>query len=93
MRRRATEEAPVNGWKLLRRGHALRVEVEPSALEQHEEGKIISAVEDEAAGDGFDVVHVTGPALEGPADGTRALIRNLADVAKRHGKRLDVGPI
>jgi hypothetical protein len=41
----------------------------------------------------FDVVRVTGSMLRDPLKGTVRLLRALGDVAKRHGKRLEIGPI
>ena len=80
-------------WNVRRRGRALRVEIEPTALERHEEDAILHAVEAETADNGFDTVHVTGTMLDGPAKGATGLIRSLGLVAQRHGKRLEVGPI
>ena len=80
-------------WMVRRRGRSLTVDVQPDALANHEEDAIVEAVESEAAGDDFDVVHVTGPMLLEPPRGTTHLIRRIGDTAHRYGKRLDVGPI
>ena len=83
----------MNCWTLRTRGRALRVDIQATALEAHEEDAIVDAVEAEAATGNFDVVHVTGSMLDAPPIGTLALIRRLGESAFRHGKRLDVGPI
>jgi hypothetical protein len=83
----------MNSWNALRRGRALRVEVEPYALANRDEDAIVEAVEFEAITGDFDIVHVTGSMLFAPPPGTTRLLRRIGDTAHRHGKRLDVGPL
>jgi len=83
----------MNCWKVSRKGRALSVNVDRDAVARGEGDAIISAVSSEASLGDFDVVRVTGPMLGDPPNGTVRLLRALGDVAKRHGKRLEIGPI
>jgi hypothetical protein len=83
----------MNCWKVSRQGRALSVNVDRDAVSRGEGDAIVSAVSSEAVLGDFDVVRVTGPMLGDPPKGTVRLLRALGDVAKRHGKRLDIGPI
>jgi hypothetical protein len=83
----------MNCWNLSRKGRALSVNVDRSAVSTGEGDAIVSAVSSEAAVGDFDVVRVTGSMLRDPLKGTVRLLRALGDVAKRHGKRLEIGPI
>ena len=77
----------MNSWRLQRRGPELRVEITPAALTDHEEDAIIVALEGELDAE-VEVVHVSGPVLEEPLDGTNDLIRRVGTVAGQRGKRL-----
>ena len=83
----------MDDWSVIRRGRTVRVDAHPNALRDGEEDAIVLAVEAEAADDDFESVRVTGAVLDEPSRGTSSLIRRIGDVANRHGKRLDVGPI
>ena len=82
----------MDSWRLQRLGPELRVEITPSALMHHEEDAIIVALEGELDAE-VEIVHVSGPVLEEPLDGTTDLIRRVGTVAGERGKRLVVGPI
>ena len=80
-------------WRLRRRGSELRVEVSPSALDDHEEDAIIVALEGEVDADGVEAVHLTGSVLDEAHGGMTDLVRRVGLVAAHHGKQLVVGPI
>jgi len=69
------------------------VEVRPNALWNDEADAIVRAAENEADRADVEVVKVTGSLLDDPPSGTTRLLRGLGDVARRHGKRFEVGPI
>ena len=83
----------MSSWRVSHRGRSLRVDVDATAVRDHEEDAIVVAVESEAEHDDFDVVHLTGALLEQPVPGLSSLVRRVGDVATRHGKRLRVGPL
>lgn len=83
----------MEGWNVTRRGRSLRVDVGRDALHDGHEETIVRAVEAEASEDDFDSVRVSGTLLDQPAQGTKALLRRIGEVARRHGKRMDIGPI
>ena len=83
----------MNCWNVTRKGRALSVDVDRDAVSTGESDAIVSAVASEASEDDFDVVQVTGSMLRDPLKGTVRLLRALGEVATRHGKRLEIGPI
>lgn len=84
----------MNCWSVRRAGRALSVDVDRNAVSGGETDAIVDAVSSEARShDDFDVVQVTGAILGDPPKGTLRLLRALGDVARRHGKRLEIGPI
>ena len=83
----------MNCWNVSRRARALSVDIDRDAVSSGEGDAIVSAVSSEASVGDFDVLRVTGPVLGDPPKGTVRLLRALGDVARRHGKRLEIGPI
>jgi hypothetical protein len=90
---RITEEVRVDCSNVRRKGRDLRVDVDRNAVSKGEADPIVQAVSSEAASDDFDVVRVTGAMLRDPPSGATRLLKALGDIAKRHGKRLEIGPI
>jgi predicted nucleic acid-binding protein len=83
----------MNCWTVSRNGRALSVNVDRDAVSKGEGDAIVLALSSEASVGDFDVVRVTGPMLGDPPKGTLGLLRALGAVAKRYGKRLEIGPI
>jgi hypothetical protein len=83
----------VDDWNVRRKGRDLRVDVDRNAVSNGEADAIVQAVSSEAAGDDFDVIRVTGAMLRDPPTGAKRLLKALGDIAKQHGKRLEIGPI
>jgi hypothetical protein len=83
-------------WDVERLEGVVRVDLkETGDIAEADTDAIIAAVTDLLSHDGVRVVRLDGPALisDGPPDGLRRAIRSLDALAKRHGKRLVVGPI
>lgn len=83
-------------WNVERLQGVVRVDLTQTAgISEADTDAIVAAIEDLLSHDGVKVVRLDGPALisNDPPDGLRRAIRSLDELAKRHGKRLVVGPI
>jgi hypothetical protein len=83
-------------WTVTRRGDRVRIDlIEADAFSSADTDAIASALEGYLADDEVRVIQLGGPVLlrDGPPDGLSGAIRSLGELARRRGKRFDVGPI
>jgi hypothetical protein len=83
-------------WDVRRDGGTVHVDLESADdISEADTDAIIAATEQLLTHDEVKVVRLNGPVLleEGPPDGLGRAIQSLDALARRHGKRLIVGPI
>jgi hypothetical protein len=83
-------------WTVTRTGERVRIDVIDAAGFGETDTKAISdALVDYLVDDEVRVIHLNGPVLmeEGPPDGLGDAMRHLGNLARKSGKRFDVGPI
>ena len=79
-------------YRLAKRGDALQVDIDEIGTEADTDA-VVEAVEDETRSNGFELIRATGRFLADPRPGTKRLLQRLGAIARRYGKRFDVGPI
>ena len=89
-------ERRVFEWDVHRTGATVNVDLTKAAdVTEADTDAIVAAVEELLIHPEVESVNLNGPVLleQGPPDGLKYAIRSLDELAKRHGKRLTVGPI
>lgn len=83
-------------WTVTRSGDRVRIDMmEAEGFAEIDTDAIAEALEEYLSDDEVKVIHFNGPVLmeEGPPDGLGRALRDLGELARSRGKRLDVGPI
>jgi hypothetical protein len=83
-------------WTVKRTGERVRIDVsEADGFTETDTKAIADALEDYLFDDSVTVIQFDGPVLmeQGPPNGLGDALRHLGNLARKRGKRFDVGPI